>query len=127
MPDETDTEMNGLNVRKILAANMRRLRAETGMTQKQLAQLTGLQPNFINTIENMKKWVSPETLGRLAEALQVEPGELFLKHNPWSVNVNREYPEIADYIKRVNGTLDEFRTLLDLNDSPDGKAEKKQE
>jgi transcriptional regulator with XRE-family HTH domain len=38
-----------------------------------LAAEADLTHNFINDIENGKKWVSAETIGKLAIALKVEP------------------------------------------------------
>ena len=35
--------------------------------------------NFINDIENGKKWVSPGTLAKLCEVLEIEPYKLFLE------------------------------------------------
>ena len=44
-----------------------------------LASKSSLATNFINDIENGKKWISPATLSKLSEALGVQPYKLFLE------------------------------------------------
>ena len=44
----------------------------------QLAEETELTFNFINDIENGKKWVSPNTLAKLSAAVNVQPYHFFL-------------------------------------------------
>ena len=44
----------------------------------QLAEKADLTFNFINDIENGKKWISPNTLAKLSEALDVQPYRFFL-------------------------------------------------
>lgn len=44
----------------------------------QLAEKADLTFNFINDIENGKKWVSPSTLSKLSTALDVQPYHFFL-------------------------------------------------
>jgi DNA-binding Xre family transcriptional regulator len=50
---------------------------EPRMTQMQLAILTGIQPSELSRIETGdKKNLVIETLGRIAKALDVKPGDL---------------------------------------------------
>jgi transcriptional regulator with XRE-family HTH domain len=44
----------------------------------------GLTHNFINDIENGKKWVSAETIAKLAAALRAEPYQFFLSESKWN-------------------------------------------
>jgi transcriptional regulator with XRE-family HTH domain len=48
------------------------------ISQLDLAAASGLAHNFINDIENEKKFVSDETIAKLAKALKVEPYKFFL-------------------------------------------------
>ena len=48
------------------------------MSQMQLADIVGMTFTFISDIENGKKWVSPESISKLAEAWDVEVYYLFL-------------------------------------------------
>ena len=65
-------------IRKTFAKNLKRLREDKHMSQMDLADITGLSHNFINEIENEKKWPSVETIAKLVKALSVEPYRLFL-------------------------------------------------
>ena len=60
---------------------MRRLRGIANISQLALAESTGLAHNFINDIENGKKWASAETIGKLAYALKAEPYQLFISES----------------------------------------------
>jgi transcriptional regulator with XRE-family HTH domain len=44
----------------------------------------GLTHNFINDIENGKKWVSAETVAKLAVALKAEPYQFFISESKWN-------------------------------------------
>lgn len=59
--------------------NIRKYRIEKGLTQQQLADLSELSMHFISEIEsNVKnKTFSLETVGRIADALQVPIYKLF--------------------------------------------------
>jgi transcriptional regulator with XRE-family HTH domain len=65
-------------VRTILSRNLKRLRAKKNISQLNLAIQAGLTHNFINDIENGKKWISPKTLASLATALDAKPHEFFV-------------------------------------------------
>jgi transcriptional regulator with XRE-family HTH domain len=64
-------------VRAILSRNLKRLRAKKNLSQLSLAVQAGLTHNFINDIENGKKWLSPKTLAALASVLDTAPHEFF--------------------------------------------------
>ncbi|WP_144142448.1 helix-turn-helix domain-containing protein [Paraburkholderia sp. BCC1884] len=63
--------------RATLAGNLRRLRAEYGLSQYALAQRSGVDRSFIAHVEREGRNVSVDVLDRLAIALQVPIGELF--------------------------------------------------
>ena len=48
------------------------------ISQLDLASRADLAPNFINDIENGKKWVSAKTIAKLCTALHIEPFQFFL-------------------------------------------------
>ena len=54
------------------------------MSQLNLAVDAGLTHNFINDIENGKKWVSAETIAKLAIALRAEPYQFFISESKWN-------------------------------------------
>ena len=64
-------------LRAILAFNMKEKRRVLGISQAKLARKAGISTHFIAMIELEKKFPSPEMLERLAEALEIDPPELF--------------------------------------------------
>lgn len=66
-------------IRTIFAKNIKFYRKKLKLSQMELATKTGITTNFINDIENGKKWVSPGTLAKLCEVLEIEPYKLFLE------------------------------------------------
>jgi transcriptional regulator with XRE-family HTH domain len=72
-----ESNQNGRTVRILLSKNLKRLRYQKKMSQLNLAIRTGLTQNFINDIENGKKWVSPDTIAKLSIALNAEPYQFF--------------------------------------------------
>ena len=76
--------IDGINIRSLFSRNLRRLRKIAGLSQIKLAADSGLTHNFINDIENGKKWVSAETLAKLSIALKAEPYQFFLSDAKWN-------------------------------------------
>jgi len=62
--------------RERLGASIRRRRVELGKSRKDLERESGLSYPFLTEIEAGKKWPSSKTLARIAETLEVDPGEL---------------------------------------------------
>lgn len=61
-----------MTLRRILARNLKRLRRERGLTQEELADLAGLNRNYIGMIERQENAATVDTLEALAEALHVK-------------------------------------------------------
>jgi transcriptional regulator with XRE-family HTH domain len=59
-----------------MAKNLRRKRRDHQMTQEELAERAGLSARYVGAIELGDVSASVTVLGRIAEALGVEPGEL---------------------------------------------------
>ena len=76
--------MKGINIRSLFSRNLKRLRTIANISQMNLAVNTGLTHNFINDIENGKKWVSAETIAKLAFALKAEPYQFFISDSKWN-------------------------------------------
>jgi transcriptional regulator with XRE-family HTH domain len=60
----------------IVAANLRRLRREKGLTQEELADLADLDRSYLGAIERAEYKVTVVTLGKLAKGLRVLPAAL---------------------------------------------------
>jgi transcriptional regulator with XRE-family HTH domain len=62
-----------------LGREVRRLRRELGLSQEELAERSGLHPNYIGGIERGERNFGVRTFFKLANALGVHPSELFLE------------------------------------------------
>ena len=98
--------IKGINIRSLFSRNLRRLRNIANMSQLSLAENAGLTHNFINDIENGKKWVSAETIGKLAFALKAEPYQFFISESKW----NEQGAEIFSLY--LDDFADSFRKMI---------------
>lgn len=62
-----------------MAVNMRRLRHDQNVTQEELAARSGLSMRYVGSIERARVSASVSVLGRIANALNVDPCELIRK------------------------------------------------
>lgn len=62
--------------RSILAQNIRRLRAERGISQEDLADLAGLHRTYVGSIERSERNISIDNIGKLAAAFGVSLSKL---------------------------------------------------
>lgn len=60
----------------VFAGNVRRLRAERGMSQEQLAEAAGVHRTYIGMLERGEKNVTIYNIQRIAMALDVAPSTL---------------------------------------------------
>jgi transcriptional regulator with XRE-family HTH domain len=60
------------SLRDNLAKNMRRLRAERGLTQEALAHECGINRTYLSSVERSERNVSIDNIGRIADGLGVE-------------------------------------------------------
>ncbi|WP_299793035.1 helix-turn-helix transcriptional regulator [Ramlibacter sp.] len=64
------------SARERLATHMRRLRADAGLSQEMLAELSGLHRTYIGSVERCERNVSVDNIERIAMALQVDVSDL---------------------------------------------------
>ena len=76
--------IEGINIRSLFSRNLKRLRSIANVSHVRLAVDADLAHNFINDIENGKKWVSAETIAKLAIALKAEPYQFFISESQWN-------------------------------------------
>lgn len=65
--------MPSLSARQVLANNIRRMRAERGWSQEELAHRAGLHRTFVAHVERQVRNISLDNIERLASAFGVEP------------------------------------------------------
>ncbi|WP_202331018.1 helix-turn-helix domain-containing protein [Mesorhizobium sp. L-8-3] len=65
-----------MDLKEVMAVNLRRIRHDKSMTQEELADRAGLSARYIGAIERANKSASVTVLGRIAEALGVDAAVL---------------------------------------------------
>jgi transcriptional regulator with XRE-family HTH domain len=65
-----------MDLREVFATNLRRLRHEKGLSQDDLAYEAEVSRSYLAQLERGSYFASLKIVGRLAEALNVEPAEL---------------------------------------------------
>lgn len=68
-----------MDLKEVVATNMRRIRHGKKLTQEEVAHHSGLSARYIGKIERAKVSASITVLGQIAEGLGVEPAELVTK------------------------------------------------
>ncbi len=102
----------GSSACRLLGKNVKRLRAQRGMSQLKLALEAGLTHTFINEIEQGRKWVSSGTLGRIASVLKVEPYVLFLPEKiGLDVSVTPRLIDISITLQHILADLTDLQKL----------------
>lgn len=62
-----------MDLKHVLAKNLRRIRHERDLTQEDVAGLTGLSLRYVGSIERGRVSASVTVLGKLASALKIDP------------------------------------------------------
>lgn len=83
-----------MDLKEVMAVNLRRLRHAKDMTQEELAERAGLSARYVGGIERADVSASVTVLGRIAEALDIEATEL-VRASP-AQKRRREPPRTAD-------------------------------
>jgi transcriptional regulator with XRE-family HTH domain len=73
-----------MEIREILAANLKRQRAVAGLTQEELAHRVGIDRTYVSSLERCVYAASIDLLDRVAKALGVEAADLLRKPDPGS-------------------------------------------
>jgi transcriptional regulator with XRE-family HTH domain len=65
-----------MDLREVFATNLRRLRHEKGLSQDELAYEAEVSRSYLSQLEKGAYYASLKIIGRLADALAVDPAEL---------------------------------------------------
>jgi transcriptional regulator with XRE-family HTH domain len=71
-----------MDLKEVVAINLRRVRHAKKMTQEELAEAAGLSARYVGDIERADKSPSVSVLGRIADALTIDPAELIKPVKP---------------------------------------------
>lgn len=94
--------MKGIEIRTVLAKNIKALRGRRNWSQADLAEKTGLSIVYLSDIERGNKWPYLDTLVKLAEALDTEVYELLMPENALAFGNNSI---LSKYTSEVNAIL----------------------
>jgi transcriptional regulator with XRE-family HTH domain len=102
--------MNERELRQLLSANIKRYRNRRSWSQLQFAERLNISTNFLSDIETCKGWVSPLTLVKLAQTLDIEVYELFKPEQVPSDEVKNMVIKLTTDISiTVNQSLENLR------------------
>lgn len=65
-----------MDLKEVMAINLRRVRHEQHLTQEELAERAGLSARYIGAIERADVSASVTVLGQISNALGIEPAKL---------------------------------------------------
>jgi transcriptional regulator with XRE-family HTH domain len=65
-----------MEIREILAFNLKRLRAKTGLSQEELAHRAGIDRTYVSSLERSVYAAGIDLVDRLAKELGVEAADL---------------------------------------------------
>jgi len=96
--------MTEKDLRAILSQNIRRYRAYRKLSQADFAEKMDISIPFLSDIENGKKWASPTTLVKMADALNIEVYELL---KPESVIPDKAVNILEKYTADIQQVFEE--------------------
>lgn len=104
---------NVVALKRQLGRRIFTLRKAAGMTQFELAEVVGVGNEYISKIERGKGSPSLEILARIAQALQVEPKDLFDSHSGrQSLLPERRFLKVTNVLETLSP--EDVRLLYDL-------------
>ena len=99
--------MTANELKVIVRTNIKRYREFRKWTQAQLAEKLNISINFLSDIENGKKWISPESMVKIASTFNIEPFELFKPANVPEPSVFTFFSRYNDeVVQAVSESLD---------------------
>ena len=116
--------MGGKELRAIFGRNVKLYRTRRNWSQADLADYAKISINFLGDIERGNKWPHPDTLTKMAAALEVKVYELFLEDDtpaatPPQTLMNRFIKDITLTLNKslslsVNQSIDHIRKQYNL-------------
>lgn len=70
--------MNAEQLQELFSSNLKEMRIRANLSQMKLAEKADLSVGYICDLESGRRWGTPETFSKLAQALDVNPFELLL-------------------------------------------------
>jgi transcriptional regulator with XRE-family HTH domain len=96
----------GAAIKLTLGRNIKEFRAQKGLSQAQLAEITDISVTFISTIERGLKYPTAKVLEKIARSLDVEAWELFKGSATTNESASLVDALSADLRQKINDTMD---------------------
>jgi transcriptional regulator with XRE-family HTH domain len=93
--------MTERELREIFCKNVKEFRIRNNWSQVTLAHKAGVSVNFINDMELGKKWASPITMVKIADALNIHVYELLRPPDLPPDNVNSIITKYTDNVSKA--------------------------
>jgi transcriptional regulator with XRE-family HTH domain len=106
------------DLRRILAANLKKQRKTLGLSQEKLAEMAGLSWQTVNSIECHRTWVSDKTLVSLADTLKIESFQLLLPIEdtpPKTINSDEAVKKLVKIKRSFDDSFNEVVNLIPKN------------
>jgi transcriptional regulator with XRE-family HTH domain len=101
--------MGGKELREIFGRNVKLYRSRRNWSQADLAEYANISINFLGDIERGKKWPHPDTLTKIADALEIKVYELFLEED---ISINPKTQNLMNrFVKDVSLTISKSLSL----------------
>lgn len=68
-----------MDIMKVFGTNLRKYRMERGISQVQLAKISGLHRTYTSLVERFQRSISLGNIEKVADTLGIEPYKLFLE------------------------------------------------
>ena len=94
---------------KIFSSNIRLYRARSNWSQAELADKINISINFLSDIETGKKWASPVTMVKFANAFNVKAYELL---KPLDLLPDNYHNVVDKFAEDVHSAVEQIRTIF---------------
>jgi transcriptional regulator with XRE-family HTH domain len=104
---------NKVDIKEILAANLKENRRKKGLTQEKLSEQADMSLQYLAMLELARKFPSGEMLERLANALDIEAHRLFsVAPTPEEALERLHQSIVADIRQEITGMKQAVREVL---------------
>lgn len=94
-----------MELKDLVAKNVRRIREEKGLSQRELASLAKIDPRYINRLENHPQNIRLDHVQIIARALEVAPYTLL--QDPRSASDSK-----LKFVKKLESLTDELKKTI---------------
>lgn len=103
-----------MELKQIIARNVRRLRTSQGHTQQRLAELSGIDVRSVNRLEAASQNVTVDIVERLAKALTVPPSRILMDGpDAHALELLAEIRALCDHTRSFHERVERIRALID--------------